>query len=327
MILAAGTLGSTEILLRSQAAGLSLSGQLGHHFTGNGDVLGFSYNADEEIDGVGWGSHPPGQLTPVGPTITGIIDKRQGPQLDKGVVIEEGAIPGVLATFIPGVMALAAQTIGQDTDSGWLDGLQEKGREWDSWVRGPYHGAMRNTQTYLVMTHDGSAGRMYLENDRLRLTWPGVGERPIFRQVNDILKQATVPLGATFVKNPIWTELFKHDLITVHPLGGCRMADNAASGVVNHKGQAFSGPSGVAVHDSLYVCDGSIMPRSLGVNPLLTICAVAERCVALLAQDRGWQINYQLPSAPGPSAAPVVLGLQFTETMKGFFSPQSERRF
>ncbi len=327
VILAAGTLGSTEILLRSQAAGLSLSNQLGHHFTGNGDVLGFSYNADEEIDGVGWGAHHPGELTPVGPTITGIIDKRQEPQLDEGLVIEEGAIPGVLATFIPGVMALAAKALGQDTDSGWLDLINEKRREWDSWVRGPYHGALRNTQTYLVMTHDQSAGRMYLEDDRLRIAWPGVGEQPIFQRVNEILKQATIPLGATFVKNPIWTELFKHNLITVHPLGGCSMAENAENGVVNHKGQVFSGTSGIAVHESLYVCDGSIMPRSLGVNPLMTICALAERCLARLAQDRGWQINYQLPSAPSHTTAPAVLGLQLTETMKGFISPQVKDDF
>ena len=53
VILGAGALGSTEILLRSQGAGLPLSSW--GTFTGNGDVLGFSYNADEEIDGVGWG--------------------------------------------------------------------------------------------------------------------------------------------------------------------------------------------------------------------------------------------------------------------------------
>jgi cholesterol oxidase len=320
VILAAGTLGSTEILLRSKAAGLPLSDQLGHHFTGNGDALGFSYNADEEIDGVGWGSHPPGELAPVGPTITGIIDQRQEPQLDEGLVIEEGAIPGVLATFIPPVMALAAKAIGQDTDSGWLDLINEKRREWDSWVRGPYHGAMRNTQTYLVMTHDGSAGRLYLEDDRLRIAWPGVGEQPIFQRVNDILKQATIPLGGTYLKNPIWTEAFKHRLITVHPLGGCRLAAEAENGVVNHRGQVFSGASGVATYDSLYVCDGSIMPRSLGVNPLMTICALAERCLARLAQARGWQIDYRLPSAPGQTAPPPRLGLQFTERMTGFFS-------
>jgi cholesterol oxidase len=105
------------------------------------------------------------------------------------------------------------------------------------------------------------------------------------------------------------------------------MAENAENGVVNHKGQAFSGANGVAVHDSLYVCDGSIMPRSLGVNPLLTICALAERCVAHLAQERGWQINYRLPSAPSQTATPTVLGLQFTETMKGFFSAKVKDDF
>ena len=194
-------------------------------------------------------------------------------------------------------------------------------------MRGPYHGAMRNTQIYLVMTHDQSAGRMYLENDRLRIAWPGVGEQPIFQRVNDLLKQASIPLGATFVKNPMWTELFKHNLTTVHPLGGCRMAENAENGVVNHQGQVFSDKSGAAIHDSLYVCDGSIMPRSLGVNPLMTICALAERCVARLAQERGWQINYQLPSAPSQNAAPTVLGLQFTETMRGFFSAQVKDDF
>jgi len=300
---------------------------LGRHFTSNGDVLGFSYNADEEINGVGWGSHPPGKLAPVGPTITGIIDKRQKVELDKGMVIEEGAIPGILGKFLPQVMALVAEKLGQDTDRGWLDLLREKAREWESWWRGPYHGAMRNTQTYLVMAHDDGGGRMYLEDDRLRIAWPGVGKQPIFQQVNDLLKQATVPLGATYIKNPIWSKIFSQDLITVHPLGGCRMAENAENGVVNHQGQVFSGTTGEANYDSLYVCDGSIIPRSLGVNPLMTICALAERCMARLAQDRGWQINYQLPSAPGPTTAPGTVGLQFTETMKGFFSPKIKDDF
>ena len=51
-------------------------------------------------------------------------------------------------------------------------------------------------------------------------------------------------LEGTYVIDPLWTKLFKKDLVTVHPLGGCVMADDASSGVVNHKGQVYAGVSG-----------------------------------------------------------------------------------
>jgi choline dehydrogenase-like flavoprotein len=46
--------------------------------------------------------------------------------------------------------------------------------------------------------------------------------------------------------------------------------------------------AGDGVHAGLNVCDGAMMPGSLGVNPLLTITAAAERAMRLLAQERGW---------------------------------------
>ena len=51
---AAGTLGSTEILLRSKSKGLATSDHVGRRFTGNGDVLGFGYNTDRIIEGIGF---------------------------------------------------------------------------------------------------------------------------------------------------------------------------------------------------------------------------------------------------------------------------------
>jgi cholesterol oxidase len=320
VMLGAGTLGSTEILLRSKARGLPLSDRLGEGFSGNGDVLGFSYNSGQEVNGIGFGHRQPGEIPPVGPCITGVIDIRNQPRLEDGMIVEEGSIPGALAGLIPGALADAAAAVGKDTDTSLAGRIQEKKRELESLVGGAYHGAVHNTQTYLVMTHDAGNGQMLLENDRLKLQWPGVGDEPIFDKVNDTLRHASKPLDGTYVKDPLWTKLFKKDLVTVHPLGGCVMGDDAAGGVVNHKGQAFAGTAGSATYDSLYVCDGSVIPVPLGVNPLLTISAMAERTCAMAAQDRGWQIDYALPSKPAVAAPAAAMGLQFTETMRGYFS-------
>jgi len=322
VVLAAGTLGSTEILLRSKAKGLTLSDEVGHRFTGNGDVLAFSYNSDDVISGVGFGYRSPSGREPVGPCITGIIDLRNQTALEQGMVIEEGSLPGGTGSFLPLPLALASKGLGIDTDP--KDHFQEGARELESIFRGPYYGAIRNTQTYLVMTHDDGAGRMTLKDNRLRIDWPGVGTQPIFNLVNDRLRQATVPLGGTFLQNPLWTELTKHSLTTVHPLGGCVMGEDATRGVVNHKGQVFSSSTGTQAYDNLYVTDGSVIPRPLGVNPLLTISAVSERCCALLAKDRGWgDIPYELGPVPAAApAAPEKIGIRFTETMRGFWSNQ-----
>ncbi len=298
VIVSAGTLGSTEILLRSAAQGLPVSTQLGQRFTGNGDVLGFAYNNDQPINSVGFGPHAPEGREPVGPCIAGMIDLRLQPNLEDGMSIQEGSAPGALGPLLAPALKLTAATAGHDTDTGFIDKARELAREADSLVRGPYHGAVRHTLTFLVMCHDDAGGRMYLDDDRLRIAWPGVGSQPIFEKVNQRLTAATAALGGTYVPNPTWTDLFKHHLTTVHPLGGCAMGESAEFGVVNHKGQVFSGAAGGGVHDGLYVSDGAVIPRALGVNPLLTISALAERNMFLLAQDRNWTINYSTEPRP-----------------------------
>ena len=320
VMLGAGTLGSTEILLRSKAQGLPVSDVLGQRFTGNGDVLGFSYNGSMTVNGMGFGHRKPGEIPPVGPCITGIIDIRNQPNLNDGMVVEEGSIPGAIAGLMPEALAAAATTAGRDTVTSLPDLIAQKTRELESLVEGTYHGATKNTQTYLVMTHDSGDGRMSLKNDRLQLDWPGVGSEPIFDKVDETLLNATKALEGSYVIDPLWSKIFKKDLVTVHPLGGCVMGDDAGGGVVNHKGQVFSGTAGNQVHEGLYVCDGSVIPLPLGVNPLLTISAMAERTCALAAKDRGWNIDYSLPSRPAEVAQAAAMGIQFTETMRGFFS-------
>lgn len=316
VVLAAGVLGSTEILLRSKAAGLPLSDELGAGFSGNGDALAFAYNCDREIVAIGRGAN--GSPDFAGPCITGLIDLRGTPDLDDGMVIEEGVLPGALAGMLPSSFAAGSKLIGRDTDT--RDTQEELGRELESLAGGAYVGALRNTMTFLVMAHDDSNGRLRLVNDRLRVEWPDVGKQEIFKKIEARLEEATRALGGTYINNPIWNDLFDQRLVTVHPLGGCPMAEDATRGVVDGYGRVFAGANTSAVHDGLYVLDGSIIPRSLGVNPLYTITALSERNIAKLAQDRGWPIDYTLPSGPPAETGKDRMGISFTESMRGYWS-------
>jgi cholesterol oxidase len=67
---------------------------------------------------------------------------------------------------------------------------------------------------------------------------------------------------------------------TAHILGGAPMGRNAEEGVVNEN---------FAVHnyEGLYIIDGSIMPANPGVNPSLTITALAEYAMSKIQSKRG----------------------------------------
>jgi cholesterol oxidase len=60
---------------------------------------------------------------------------------------------------------------------------------------------------------------------------------------------------------------------TAHILGGCNMASSPEEGVIDDKNQVFG-------HPGLYVIDGSMIPANLGVNPSLTITALAEHAMS-----------------------------------------------
>ncbi|WP_141326635.1 GMC family oxidoreductase N-terminal domain-containing protein [Myxococcus sp. AB025B] len=320
VVLAAGTMGTAEILMRSRSLGLPLSKHLGQRFSANGDVMAFGYNTDVPVNGVGHGVNPPEGREPVGPTICGIIDERGTPRQEDGMVIENGAMPGAFGKPMLALLSAAAAVGGEDMDSGLKDKLEELARVADSAVRGPYHGAMRNTQTFLVMSHDAGVGELRMEGDRVRVHWPDVGTQPELARVDQRLREATAALGGTFVRNPLWNRLTGHEVLCTHPLGGCVMAEHAGAGVVDHEGRVFSGYEGNEVHEGLYVSDGSVIPRSLGTNPLFTISAVAERSVALLARRRGWHIDYT-PALEAPAAdARTPVGVRFSETMYGHVS-------
>ncbi len=61
--------------------------------------------------------------------------------------------------------------------------------------------------------------------------------------------------------------------MTAHVLGGAVMGRAAEEGVVDADHEVFG-------HPGLYVADASVIPANLGVNPSLTITALAERFAA-----------------------------------------------
>ncbi|XP_078681275.1 uncharacterized protein LOC144916136 isoform X2 [Branchiostoma floridae x Branchiostoma belcheri] len=315
VILGAGALGSTKILHNSRKRGLDLSEQLGEHFSTNGDTISFSYNGREEAHSVGL---PPGfdRLKPAGPCISGVIDLRL-PEKDlrQGYVIQDGTPPHVTKLAYCILMSVESSLSG-------IDNFPKKNL-WERIAKKLRPGKMSRTLGMLTMSQDRDRGRLVLDKQgSIVMEYPGVGDEKNFDLVNDKHKVAATSLEGTFVPNPMWGGILARyrdvkSLITVHPLGGCAMGESSKTGVVNHKGQVFRGNMYTdVVHDGLYVMDGAIIPRCLGVNPTLTICMVAERCMRLMAQDHSWTIDYSF-RRNSSEIRQVRPGLRFTERMVG----------
>jgi hypothetical protein len=157
---------------------------------------------------------------------------------------------------------------------------------------------MANTQVYLGVGHDAADSEMRIKNGRVFVDWREAGQQPTLARQKDYLKVAESIAKAVLVANPAAEPLPASlnsvlsgppptgTALVVHPLGGCPMGEHFAAGVVNHLGAVFNGASPRAVYRSLYVWDGSIVPGSLGVNPFLTIAALAERAVELVLAAR-----------------------------------------
>ncbi|WP_127717654.1 GMC oxidoreductase [Halobacteriovorax sp. HLS] len=65
-------------------------------------------------------------------------------------------------------------------------------------------------------------------------------------------------------------EVAAGSIATAHVLGGAVMAQTVDTGVVDTNHEVFG-------YNGLYICDASVIPANLAVNPSLTICALAER--------------------------------------------------
>lgn len=278
VVLAAGTLGSTEILLRSAERGLALSDRLGQRFSANGDIIAFGYGASQPVNAIGVGHPAKADIATVGAAVSGHIELRPDGGLELEINIEEGVLPSALAPVLPVMFVPNGRLLGA---------LQ-------SLVSGVYKGPFSRLQTYFAVSHDTAAGRLVLDNGELRLSWPGAKDEPVFKRLDDVLGKLVAELGGAYVKNPLAGTVMGHQPATAHPLGGCAMARDRTAGVVDHASRVFTtkpGSGDTEVHRGLYVIDGSIIPRSLGVNPLLTITALAERALIHMGDELGMMIR------------------------------------
>ncbi|TWU56257.1 GMC family oxidoreductase N-terminal domain-containing protein [Rubripirellula reticaptiva] len=259
VVVGAGSIGSNEILLRSRSAGLSVSDRVGHRWTTNGDAVGFIRKSDH-LTNIGGFSAFAQSGCAVGPTIQTNLTYPGRTRLSERVLIQDGSVSRSYANVLGLLM--------QDMD---LD----------------------QTLVMLGMGHDGAAGRVVLGDDGLgSVKWPGLKDSPYRKLIRREFAKVAAAHGGKYK----YLKIFGDNLITVHPLGGCAMADDPRNGVVDDCGRVFDASRGgqwdaatgletPSIHTGLYVADGSIIPTSIGCNPLMTISALAERISQQIAGD------------------------------------------
>ncbi|SFN41773.1 alpha/beta fold hydrolase [Variovorax sp. OV329] len=305
VVLAAGALGSTEILLRSQRDGLPVGGKVGRCFSTNGDLIAAGHLQKPLAHACAREGEAPDRRN-VGPTITGLLRKK-GRRGERPIVIEEFGIPAPLRrAFAEVVTSSAALHALARADSSLHD--ERESMEDPLAVSDT---ALEYTSVYGMMGDDGANGTIKwqdgevmadtpMHDGQVSIDWDGVGDLPVFELQMDALRKAhgrLFGIGGTVLPNPLWQPLpdlgplgIKIGATTVHPLGGCPMADSVAGGVVDPYGRVFA-PQGSKTRElpGLAVLDGSIVPVSLGINPALTIAALAERAIPELAS--AWHLD------------------------------------
>lgn len=259
VVLAAGSLGSTELLLRCRDEFRTLpnlSPRLGHGWCSNGDFLTPALYRDRRISPTR------------GPTITCAIDFLDGSQDGNRFFVEDGGFPDVLGNSLDDVAGSLAAAGGHLTRLAGLLAQLTDGRDPLPFVM-PWFG----------QGMDAPDGRMYLSRPwwrfwgrkALHMDWDFRGSEAVIAGMIAMHKRLSAATGGLPVEPPSWS-LFR-DLITPHPLGGCAMADDARDGVVDAWGRVYG-------HPGLYVADGAVFPGPVGLNPSRTIAALAEHIAA-----------------------------------------------
>ncbi len=318
VFLAAGCLGTTEIMLRSQEKfnesagkeGLPLSSSVGKNFSTNGDFFGFSYNLPRDYktrnhvdDNKRLGNANP----TAGPTNTSHFYVVFGDGDDRvDINVEDAGIPSTFARLVYGLLpyfktwnkfisrAKALWEIISDSVSTTLEDPDTAAREQAASLT--ERELLANVFFYNLMgaAANEPKGTFTLQSDGVGLDLSYAADNKladwsvyekhelVLQKLHDKMKD--VGDGGDrhpeLAHSPFWV---KEKRVTVtHPLGGCTIGANSADGVVDEFGRVFDGskPEGSTdVLEGLYIVDASAIPGALGVNPTYTIVTHAVRCM------------------------------------------------
>ncbi|MEJ2407112.1 MAG: GMC family oxidoreductase [Candidatus Thiodiazotropha sp.] len=255
VVLAAGSLGTVELLLRCRDQYKTLPGisdRLGYGWSPNGDFVTPSVH-EREVS------------ASQGPTISSAIDLLDGHYQGAKLFVEDGGFPDLLGNFLEQHLKRRRRPL--KSRFGLLfNTLARRVR-----ARDP----MDNLMLWFGQAVEAADGRFYLGRPwyapwrkQLMLDWDIRRSEATMQAMADLHTELSHATGGTPFIPPTWSIL--KNLITPHPLGGCAMADSPDRGVVNDRGEVFGYPG-------LYVADSALFPQALGLNPSRTIAALAER--------------------------------------------------
>ncbi len=265
LVLAAGTLGSTYLLLANRDRLPGLGDALGTRFCGNGDLLGFVTRSDRDLD------------ASRGPVITSAVrvaDDADGNATSgttvRGHYVEEGGLPGfadwLTEAASVGPLRRGALFAVEELRRRAVDGPVSRIGGRVGAVLGDGRRSSRRLPL-LGMGRDVADGHMRLRDRWLDVDWTTESSSEYFRGLTSTMRALAGGMGGRFRDAPL-TRLGR--VVTVHPLGGAPMGRDAREGVVDDHGEVFG-------HPGLFVADGAVMPGPVGTNPALTIAALAER--------------------------------------------------
>ena len=274
VVLAAGTLGTTELLLRARDQHHTLprlSGCLGERFSGNGDFIGAIVGTPDPIDP----SRGP-DVTAVlrafdaGPGITIATPTFSAPVMDV-LARPGGAGPVPLGRLVWPLMgglvdALLGTRVGSAFARAALGGPPDTARL----------EAARHATAVFAIGRDSATGRMLLRPRRrgpvFDVAWDYRStDGALLGRQQRLLAELADAYGGRLVASPTWALAGR--TVTVHPLGGAIMGASPDEGVVSPLGEVHG-------HPGLFVADASVVPSSIGFHPALTISANAERIAA-----------------------------------------------